>query len=333
MRVSSVSYSSDKKLSRCEMQYSYRYDQRLKPRVKSKGLFMGDWMHQLEEAYYLWLQSGERAAMAFGASSVIAPKYKQLKEENWNKLFDEEKEMFEEKGFTPKIALGLMKHYIEHYFPIEKDWEILHVEAAHELATKFGFPIRWKSDLVFRHEGRICLLETKNKKKMPDSNERIAAPQPHAYAYLLSRVGIKIEKIIWNYIRTSPIPRPQVLKSGQLSTRKISTDQRSYLASCKKAEVEPNPKFLASLPETLSLMRVTNVANLKLGETFVRDWVERAKRAQQITRPTRNFVRTCSWECDYYELCLADMMGKTNREIEVNRNFVQILNDKGDKLK
>src|SRR5580765_3993866 len=310
MRVSGVSYSSDRKLVRCDQQYSYRYDQRLKPRVKKKGLYMGNWMHELEESYYRWLQTEDRADIAFGAGSIIKPKYKQLKAENWDNLFDEEREMFEEKGFTPKIAYFLMKHYIEHWFPIEKDWEILHVEQSYELPTKLGFPIRWKADLIYREEGRTCLLETKNKEKMPDSNERIAAPQPHAYAFLLSKVGIKIDKIVWNYVRTSPVPRPQVLKGGGLSTRKIQTDKRSHLLSCKEAGLEPNQKFLESLPDTLSLMRVTNVANLKLGELFVRDWVDRAKRAREITRPTRNWNRDCRWGCDYTELCLLDMMGK-----------------------
>jgi hypothetical protein len=333
MRVSGVSYSSDRKLVRCDQQYSYRYDERLKPRVKKKGLYMGSWMHDLEEAYYRWLQTGDRAAISFGVGSIIKPKYKQLKAESWDNLFDEEREMFEEKGFTPKIAYFLMKHYIEHWFPIEKDWEILHVEQSYELPTKFGFPIRWKADLVYKEEGRICLLETKNKEKMPDSNERIAAPQPHAYAFLLNKVGIKVEKIVWNYVRTSPIPRPQVLKRGGLSIRKIQTDKRSYLLSCEEAGLKPNKSFLESLPETLSLMRVTNVANLKLGELFVRDWVDRAKRAREITRPTRNWNRDCKWSCDYTDLCLADMMGKTDRNHEIKKNFVQIKDDRGEPLK
>lgn len=333
MRVSGISYSSDKKLSHCEMQYSYRYDQKLKPRVKKKGLFTGGWMHDLQEEYYRWLQSGHRAAIAFGAKGILLKKYKQLKAENWDKLFDEEKEMFEEKGFTPKVAWDLMTHYIEHYYPIEKDWEILYVEESFELPTKFGFPIRWKADLIYRDQGRVCLLETKNKEKMPDSNERIAAPQPHAYAFLSNRIGIKIDRIVWNYVRTSPIPRPQILKRGGLSTRKIETDKRSYLVSCEEAGIKPNQSFLESLPDTLSLMRVTNVANLKLGELFVRDWVERAKRAQKITRPTRNWTRDCKWSCDYTDLCLADMMGKTDREHEIRKNFVQITNDRGEPLK
>src|SRR5476651_661160 len=128
MRVSGVSFSSDRKLSRCEMQYSYRYDQGLKLKTKQKGLYMGDWMHQLEEAYY---------------KGDWHKKYGELVKTNWDKLFDEERDMYEERGFTPQVAFDLMEHYAEHWGPIEQDWEILHVEESHELMLKAGFPVRW----------------------------------------------------------------------------------------------------------------------------------------------------------------------------------------------
>jgi len=196
MRVSSVSFSSDKKLARCEQQYSYRYDEKLKRQVKKKGLYTGDWMHQLLEAYYL--------------KQDWKKKFKILKKELWDKLFDEERSMYEEQGFTPQVAYGLMEHYVEHWGPQEKDWKIVLVEKAFELVTKDGLPIRWKADLVIQDGSIRALVETKNKKDIPESEERIMAPQVHSYCWLLSKVGIKIDRIIWNYIKTEPVSCPQI---------------------------------------------------------------------------------------------------------------------------
>lgn len=316
MRVSGISFSSDRKLKRCELQYSYRYDEKLKPRIKSKGLFTGDWLHQLYQAHYL-KQDWKKA-------------FKKIKAEMWDKLFDEEKERYEEKGFTPEIAYSLMDHYVEHWAEQESAWKILHVEKDYEIVTKAGFPVRFKTDLIFQEKNRLVLLETKNKKEIPDPAERILEPQVHTYCYLLSKVGIKIDRILWNYIRTSPVPRPQILKNGGLSKRKINTDRRGYLLSLKEAGIHPKTEderlgienHLASLPETLSLDRVYNVPNLKVGEMFVRDWYQRAKRAMLITRPTRNWSADCKWDCDYMGLCQADMLGKPDRNAIIKKDFV-----------
>jgi hypothetical protein len=299
------------------MMFSYRYDQRLKPRIKSKGLYMGDWVHQLLEEHY--------------HGRDWEKKFAELKK-GWDKLFDEEREHYEEKGFTPPLVFNLMSHYIEHWEADEKKWKLLEVEKAYAIKTKFGFPVRWKSDLLIQDGKSIALVETKAKKKIPESDERILSGQVHAYCYLLLKVaGIKVDKIIWNYIRTEPVPKPKILKSGSLSERKINTDRRTYLLALKEAKIHPKGEeivglenFLKSLPDTLSLERVTNTVNLKVGELFVRDWVERHRRAQSIKRPLRTFVRNCKWDCDYYGLCLADMKGDVDREMIIKKDFVRI---------
>lgn len=316
MNVSGVSYSSDRKLVRCEQAYSYRYDEKLKARVKGEGLFRGDWLHQLLESY----RKGEN----------WEDKYDELVEKVWDKLFDEQKEIYGEN--FPEDICHLFSHYVDHWGGQDAQLRPIHIEQAFEIMVKsLGAPVRFKADYIAAKGKLKVLFENKNKKKIPEPNERILDRQAHGYCYLLSKLPkpIIIDQIVWDYIRTTPVPRPQILKSGKLSERAINTDRRSYLAAMKEAGIHPKgdeiigvENFLKSLPETLTLERVINKPNFKVGEIVVRDWIDRAKRARDITRPTRNWGKTCSWECDYHVLCQADMIGKPDRNTIVKRDFV-----------
>lgn len=324
MKVKSVSYSSDRKLARCEQQYSYRYDEGLQTKLKSKGLFMGDVMHQLQQAHY----KGEGWEKRF----------KIWKKESWGRLFDEEREMYIENGFNPELAHALFTHYVEHWESQDKHWQVVLVEQRFELDSKLGIPVIFQADLIVRdkQDGVYCLVETKNNEEIPTAEQRILAPQVHSYCYLLSKIktkkfpkGIKIGRIIWNYLRTTPVPKPTLNKNGSISKRKINTDQRMYNLFLKENKIHPKTEderqgienVLKNLPETLALLRVTNRPNLRVGEMFVRQWLERARRAREIKKPLRSWARDCQWMCDYKLLCEADILGKGRGSI-ISKNFV-----------
>lgn len=332
MIVKGVSFSSDRKLSRCEQQYDYRYAQKLEKKIKKPGLYKGDWGHQLLESHY---RTGD-----------FIPLWNSLVENKWDKLFDEEKEEY---GVDfPWRIKSLMDHYVEYWRAQDSKWTILHLEKDFQLMTKAGFPVRWKSDLIVSEElpgsnvrrikshnnKRNILVETKFKKAIPDSSERILQPQVHAYAFLSGKVGIPIDSIMWNYIRTEDVPRPAINKDGSMSVRKLNTDRRGYLTSFNEASIKPynfsDPdeiinfnSYINNLPETLSLERVTNTPNMKLGEDFVRQWVERARRAQKIKTPLRTWNRDCKWDCDFYNLCQVDMIGKVDRNLVILRDYIR----------
>lgn len=329
LKVSGVSFSSNNKLSRCEQQYAYNYEEKLQLKRKKVGLFRGDLGHQLVEAHYTRPGPGWEA------------KFDELKSERWDKLFDEEKEDY---GMDFMESLhDLMEHYADHWASWDADWKVLDVEKDFEIMTKNGWPIRWKADLLIEetikastarrikgHEAtRNILVEHKFKKAIPTSEERILQPQVHSYAWLLGKKGIVVDSILWDYIRTEPVPRPKINKDGSLSIRQINTDQRGYLKSLREAGITPQTEEdtigldnkLKTLPETLSLERVANSVNLRMGERFVRDWVERARRAESIKRPLRSWNRNCKFDCDFYLLCQADMRGDTDRNLIIIKNY------------
>jgi len=329
VKVKGISFSSDKKLARCEQMYSYRYEEKIEPKTKKVGLFRGDLGHQLVQAHYTRPGPGWKA------------KFEELKAERWDKLFDEEKEEY---GMDFMETLyDLMEHYESHWAESEKHWNVIGVEQEYSINTKHGWPVRWKADLLVEdvlkvstarrirgHEQkRVILVEHKFKKAIPTPEERILQPQVHSYAWLLSKKGIIVDTILWDYIRTEPVPRPRINLDGNLSIRKINTDQRGYLKSLREAGIEPkNPdeaialqNKLDSLPQTLSLERVQNSVQMKLGENFVRDWVERAIRADKIVRPLRNWGYNCKFDCDYYNLCQCDMRGDTDRRLIILNQY------------
>jgi hypothetical protein len=326
MKVTGVSFSSDKKLVHCQQQYSYRYDEKLQKRIKSKGLFMGSVLHTLIETYRRKGDWEKRLRI--------------WEKKEWKPLFDEEKEGYEEKGMTPKIVHDLMEHYVEHWGAEDLLWKPLFIEQAFEIPTKYGFPIRFKADYIAQKGKVIALFENKNKGDIPEGEERMLAPQPHSYAYLLTKLPqpIHVTRIVWDYIRTEKVPSPKILKNGDLSKREIKTDQRTYLKALKEAGIHPKggeeliglENFLKTLPETLTLTRVTNSVNLRVGEMFVRDWVARALQARDIKRPTRNWGRDCKWFCDYRTLCMADMLGTPDRNTIIKKDFVTHIKKAGD---
>jgi hypothetical protein len=329
MLVKGVSFSSDRKLARCEQQYSYRYEEGIQPKTKKIGLFRGDLGHQLVQAHYTRPGPGWEA------------KFEELKKERWDKLFDEEKEDY---GMDFMDSLHeLMEHYTEHWADWDKNWEIVSVEKDFSIMTKAGFPVRWKADLIVDEITKVStarrikghelrnriLVEHKFKKKIPDPEERMLQPQVHSYAWLLGKVDLKIDGILWDYIRTEPVPRPKINKDGSLSVRQINTDQRGYLRSLKEAGIEAKTpdeikglqNKLESLPKTLSLERVRNSVNMRMGEEFVKQWVERAIRAKSAKRPLRNWTADCKFDCDYYLLCQCDMLQQTDRNLVVIKNY------------
>jgi hypothetical protein len=150
--VPSISFSSDKKLARCEQQHYYRYTEKLKRKVKSEGLFRGDVMHQMIEA--------------FRRDQDWEKTFKVWKKKVWGSLFDEQKEDY---GLDfCDVIYDLMGHWVDHWSGEHKKWKYLYIEQDFQIMTKLGIPIRWKGTLIAQEGKFTLLLENKNKKTNSD---------------------------------------------------------------------------------------------------------------------------------------------------------------------
>lgn len=317
MVIYSISYSSDKTLSRCEQQFTYKYTEGLKPKRKALALFKGDWLHEIFKAHY----QGEGWVR----------KFNQLVKERWDPLFDEEKEYYGED--FPESVKELVGLHMEFYEKLDKKWKIVRCEEKMSVPTKFGFPINFIIDLIVKEGKYTILVERKSHKNIPDARVRLFNVQPHSYCYLLQKAqGIKIDQILWDYLKTEPVTAPKVNKDGTLSSRQIETDQLT-VRKVLKAHNIPEKDYkdlLKSLPKSLSLERYRATPNLKVGEIFIRDWVERRMRFEKRKRITRRFVKDCGWDCDFYELCMMDMEGKRDRNIYIKKHFDKRGEDNGN---
>ena len=302
--IDRVSFTHHRTLERCEQKFSYRYEEGLKPKTKRLPLYKGSWVHQLLEA----LNKGKDWKKL----------HAKIKREQWNKLFDEEKEIYGEE--TPNEVFKLLSHYEDHYAK-QRKWNIWEVEKYYSFPTNVGLSVVMKVDMLIKlARNAIGLVETKTHKKLPSAKDRFLHPQAHSYAFILKKLGVPIQRIIFNYIRTEPVPSPRMLKKGKLSERKIETDKPTFLAALKKYRLNPTKfkKRLKDLPDTVVLQRKEVSPNFRIGKHFVTQWIVRRMeyiKARKSRKPLLSFNHQCTWDCEYYDLCIIDMLGRDRKAI------------------
>lgn len=180
---------------RCPKQAEYKYHRRLKPKHISRPLEMGKWMHSLLEAFY----KGEDWELVNKKLSV-----------QFNKLFDEEKDAL---GDLPRACPNLMRSYIWHYK--HHEWKVLGVEQMLETEFPDGSIFRGKYDMLVEDEYGLWLVDHKNHKRFPQFGDRMLDTQAPRYIWAARREGIPVQGFIWNYLKTKPMTKPELIQSGK----------------------------------------------------------------------------------------------------------------------
>lgn len=220
----------------CPREAYYKYVLQLRPKVSSKPLEIGKWMHTLLEAHY----SGEDWEKEH---AVLSSRF--------NRLFDEEKD---DLGDLPVLNRALMESYLWHYGDPEfKDygWKVHEVELKLEAELPNGHLFRGKFDMLVENEHGLWLVDHKNQRRFPDWQYRMLDLQSPLYIWLLRQNDIPVSGFIWNYLKTSGFPKMNVLKSGKSFFAKSWDSENDYLhfaRSIKKAK-ELHPEFLSEKAE------------------------------------------------------------------------------------
>lgn len=186
---------------RCPKQAEYKYHRRLKPKHVSRPLEMGKWMHSLLEAYYKGLGG-------FETEDWETVNVRLTKE--FNKLFDEEKDAL---GDLPRACPALMKSYIWHYK--EHEIKVLGVEQMIETEFPDGSIFRGKYDMLIEDEYGLWLWDHKNHKNFPQFGDRMLDTQAPRYIWAARKEGIPVQGFIWNYLKTKPMTKPELIISGK----------------------------------------------------------------------------------------------------------------------
>lgn len=301
-----ISHSKMKYGNRCLYAYYLRYIRKLRPRVKSKPLEVGTLLHECIQS---WCEKG-----------VYTPVLKRWKRDSFDKMFQEEKELF--KDVIPE-AETIMRGWVANWK--KSGLEMLWVEKEFEVEISPGIFLIGKIDGLAQDEkGSKWLVEHKSCKKIPDEDVRLFDVQAIIYGAVLPKVDPKVKKlsgVVWDYLRTKVPTVPQVLKSGGLSTAKNQdTTYEVYLRELRRHGLDPEgySDFLDDLKARTSQFyrQVKLPLNPVMKTTVVDELVATSKRLILLENElesgnnlfTRSIGKECSW-CDYRDLCHSEVRG------------------------
>jgi hypothetical protein len=253
----------------------------------------------------------------------------------YNKMFDEEKEFY---GNLPEEIESIMMGYEEQYK--EEKFKYLMIEE-----TLSGVPLTKHTQLKLRpdkividKQGLRFLWETKSGRKIPPEEFRLWDLQTIIYVWGARQIGMKLDGILWDYIRTKPPAIPKLLKDGGLSKRQdIDTTTRTYLKAIKdnKLEVKDYQDILDKLEgnESTFYRRM----KLPIAEKTIHKILEDAKRSSleiyyMQDYPVREISGFGCRRCFYKSLCYAELRGLDTsfikehefKKIEKNKEEEQI---------
>lgn len=301
-----ASQSKIKTWRRCRREYHYKFVMNIEPRRKPKALMWGSIFHDMIEAH----TDGKDPWKVLSGY-----------EKKYNSLFLEEREMYGDIiGDTRRIMTGYFKWWqndpIEYLSPKGSKKKCEHY---FEVELENGVLLTGKLDAFGRtRDRRHWLVETKSCSRMPEDQFRYSDIQSMIYVKLAPKyLGFpQPDGVAWNYILKRPPGVPELLKSGELSKRKIMTTPEIYMAEIKRHKLDPKDyaDILKQLEENEDKFfhRAYLPVNQKIMDTIYNETLAvTSEMAELHHRPethTRNITFDCQ-RCSYYKLCQAELRG------------------------
>lgn len=293
---------------RCRLQWHFAspLQRNLEPRVPSKHLLLGTWVHAALEAYYAADRDG----------GLLAQAYRDAVERDRLALEAQEGAVPEDIRAYMDLGAEMVAHYAV-WAPDYDRFEVLATER--KVAVEFeGFRYTGKIDMLVRDDqGRVWVVEHKTYSRIPAATHLGLTLQPALYLYAarqdpeLSSYG-PLEGMLYNILHKRTPRRPEVLKSGAFSQRaNIACSPQWYRHCLACADVDPAPyaDFIATLdPWKLNTRHAITMTADRLGialECFHRVV------AEMLSGPAiypADPLYTCP-TCDYAPLCEMALYG------------------------
>lgn len=297
-----VSWSRVKTWRRCHKQHEYKYHQKISRKRRAVPLLRGTILGEMLDA------------RAFPAIVKKDP-YKILKKyaKQYAQLWIEEKEKF---GDVPGDMLKLFQGYERKY--ANEGYEYLGYEEfiALDLVKDIRF-IGYIDKRFVDPNGRMFLMDHKSHRVIPNDDQRFSDLQKVMYIWAWNETNAskQVTGFVWDYIRTKAPSVPEQLVKGGLSQRKdADTDYWTYLGELKrlKLDVKPYLDYLAMLkkkPDTRYIRVTIPNPSKKMVENIVADLKATAIEIHTSKSKDRNMTRMCPSDCDFYNLCRAEVSG------------------------
>lgn len=298
----SVSWSRVKMWRRCHKQYDFKYRQNLARKRRAIPLIRGTILGEMLDAR---------------AMPHILKKdpYKILRkyEKQYAQLWVEEQEKY---GNVPEDMRRLFEGYERKYAHEELEYLGYEEFIGINLVKDIRF-IGYTDKRVEDPQGRRFLMDHKSHRVIPNDDQRFSDLQKVLYVWGWNEMNPSktVTGFIWDYIRTKPPTIPEQLKNGGLSQRKdADTDYWTYLGELKrlKLDIKPYMEYLAMLkkkPDTRYIRVTLPNPPKKMIENIISDLKETAIEMHTSKSKDRNMTRMCASDCDFYNLCHAEVRG------------------------
>lgn len=239
-------------------------------------------------------------------------KIEEFREQSWHRLSRDEQAL---NADIFDLVKTLVRGWVNRW--LRSGYTMLWVEKEFEVPLIPGVVFTGKIDGRCRHDdtGREWLIEHKTCKRMPSEDVRMYDVQTPLYTSVLSEIGEEpVVGVIWDYVRSKMPVKPELLKSGQLSSRKgIDTLPEIFLREIARNKLNPEGyrDVIASLNDDAFYRRIPYNVSKHQSARLREELALTAQYIQVIEVQDdwcRNLTRDCGW-CDYKELCYAELRG------------------------
>lgn len=302
VKMFKVSQSKVNTWRRCRYAYHLKYNEKLEPKKKARPLTFGTLIHKMVEADV----EGKNPLRVLAQEAKIN-----------EKLFDAEREMY---GNIVEDVKYIMTAYFDYwekqpnpiqYLPVKKKW------AEHEFEVEIDKDIiaKGKIDAFAKYRKLKALVEHKSHKNIPNEEHRWRNLQSVFYIRIADKLGwVKCEGTIWDYIRSRPPTRPEILKSGKLSERSLDS-----LPQVVEDIIKQNKLVKADYTDLLDtqqknlsnyFVRVFTPANKSVVDQVFSEFITTSREMADISHKNheKTFGQHCTW-CGFRALCAAELKG------------------------
>lgn len=306
-----VSWSRVKSWRRCHKQHDYKYNQRLQRKRKAIPLVRGSMLGEMLDARATASRTGPKKS-----PMAVLKKYSR----EYAKLFLEQREKY---GDIPNDVRRLFEGYERKY----ANETLTYLSIEEFIAIDIGKVrfIGYTDKRVKDSSGLDFLLDHKTHKIIPNDDQRFSDLQNvfYIWAWNETHKTNPVQGFIWDYIRTKPPTVPEQLKNGELTQRaNIDTDYWTYLGEIRRLRLDPKPyaETLARLKKqtdrTYIRVPLPNPSK-KMIELIVTDLKETSSQIHggRSNAKDRNMTRMCPSDCDFYQLCSAEVRGLDSKFI------------------
>lgn len=289
----------------CRQAYHYKYVEQIVPKRSPRPLKFGGIVHNMIEAH-------ARGDDPFELLEDVAKKQ--------GKLFRSEIEHY---GNIVEDVHDIMADYFAHWG--EKSLTYVRFQkrsAEHLFAVDIadGITFKGKIDAFVKTPNKLrWLMEHKTwGNSIPNEDERWRNVQSPVYTRAVQLMGWPaVDGVCWDYIRSKPPTRPQMLKNGKPSKKALDTIPTRIVrwADEWKAEhgTRPDTKALvasATKNRGRYFQRIFTPTKSDIVDKVFADFVETSLEMRDAhgRSKAKNIGRHCSW-CSYESLCRAELRG------------------------